>query len=304
VSIDLVHAQGAQYATTQVVKTNLNNVPGQELLVKAGEAIYTPPKPGDRSEADGNKDTFMTTWTRAAGAVLLLAAAGGARADIPPFYALGERPAEDLYALGALFFAAPRFAGSEETRRVFRPSATVMLRNGFFADPISGVGFNASTDPRFEYGARATLGLGREASDAAPQLGRIADSLNIGGFANMNATSRLTLQSALRHGGGRGHDGTLVDVGASFDLLQWNHGSLSVEASESFASSRYMRSYYGVGGGPQWTTGGISVTTPLHPKVLAVVSVDRTWLPHAVAESPLVKRSHWSSLQATIAIAF
>ena len=80
-----VHAQGSQYVTTQVVKTDLNNLPGQEMLifsstwqpgfrlplhmhpnghevtyvvegeqtfyiegvgtkvVKAGEAIYTPP---------------------------------------------------------------------------------------------------------------------------------------------------------------------------------------------------------------------------------------------------------------------
>lgn len=246
----------------------------------------------------------MTTRMRAAGVVLFLASAGAARADIPPFYALGGRPAEDIYAAGVLYFWGPRFSGSDETRRLIRPSATIILGNGFFADPISGIGFNASTDPRFEYGVRATLGPGREASDAAPELGRLPDSLNVGGFANMNVTSRFSLQSALRYGGGRDHDGTLLDLGASFDLVQWNHGSFTVDASENFASSSYMHSYYGVGGGPQWTTGGLSVTTPLHPKVLAVVSFDRTWLAQPVAESPLVKRSSWSSVQATIAIAF
>jgi outer membrane scaffolding protein for murein synthesis (MipA/OmpV family) len=246
----------------------------------------------------------MTIRTRAVGIVLFLAAAGAARADIPPFYQLGARPDEDLYAIGALYFSGPRFSGSDETRRIIRPSATILLTNGFFADPLSGIGYNASTDPRYEYGVRATLGLGRDGSDAAPELGRLSDGLNVGGFANMNVTSRLTLQSALRYGTGRHHDGTLVDLGASFDLLQWNHGSFSVDGYETFASSSYMRSYYGVGGGPQWTNAGISITTPLHPKVLAVVSIDRTWLAQPVAESPLVTRSHWSSLQATIAIAF
>src|SRR5215475_11391552 len=84
-TVELVHAQAPQYVTTQVLKTNLNNLPGQEMLifestwqpgfrlplhihpnghevtyvvegeqtfyiegvgtrvVKAGEAIYTPP---------------------------------------------------------------------------------------------------------------------------------------------------------------------------------------------------------------------------------------------------------------------
>jgi hypothetical protein len=30
-----VHAQESQYATKQVVKTNLNNLPGQEMLIFA-----------------------------------------------------------------------------------------------------------------------------------------------------------------------------------------------------------------------------------------------------------------------------
>jgi hypothetical protein len=30
---EFVHAQGSQYATKQLVKTNLNNLPGQETLI-------------------------------------------------------------------------------------------------------------------------------------------------------------------------------------------------------------------------------------------------------------------------------
>jgi quercetin dioxygenase-like cupin family protein len=37
---EFVHAQGSQYATTQVLKTNLSNLPGQELLIF--ESIWQP----------------------------------------------------------------------------------------------------------------------------------------------------------------------------------------------------------------------------------------------------------------------
>ena len=37
---EFVHAQGAQYVTKQVLKTDLNNLPGQELLIF--ESIWQP----------------------------------------------------------------------------------------------------------------------------------------------------------------------------------------------------------------------------------------------------------------------
>lgn len=37
---NLVHAQGPQYSTTQILKTGLNNLPGQELLIF--ESIWQP----------------------------------------------------------------------------------------------------------------------------------------------------------------------------------------------------------------------------------------------------------------------
>ena len=97
---------------------------------------------------------------------LLLAAlafAATCRAEMPPFYGLGERPEKDVLAAGLLYFHAPRYAGSDEQRTIVLPSGTAILANGFFADAINGVGFNFSADKRFEYGVRATLGLGRDA---------------------------------------------------------------------------------------------------------------------------------------------
>jgi outer membrane scaffolding protein for murein synthesis (MipA/OmpV family) len=225
-------------------------------------------------------------------------------ADVPPFYALGPRPDENVMAAGVLFFDAPRWAGAEETRRTWRPSATILCTNGFFADPISGIGWNASADKRFEYGLRATLGLGREAVDAAPSLKRVPDTLNVGAFANWNATTRLALQSSVRYGAGGGRDGTLVDLGASLDVLQWDHGSLAIDTSASFASASFMQSYYGVGAGPQWTTVGLTLATPLHRRVFSVFSIDRARLSDKAAASPIVERRLFTTLQAAVSFLF
>jgi outer membrane scaffolding protein for murein synthesis (MipA/OmpV family) len=203
-----------------------------------------------------------------------------------------------------MFFSGPRFSGSDERRDRFAPSATILLRNGFFADPISGVGFNASDDPRFEYGVRATLALGRLAPDYARAAGTVHDGADIGGFANFNATERLQLQSALRYGSGPHHDGILFDAGASFDIIQWNHGSLSLDASASFANASSMRSYYEVAGGPRWRTLGLSLTTPLHPKILFYASFERFRLSGTAAQSPLVRRTGGSDVQLSVNYAF
>ena len=71
---------------------------------------------------------------------------------MPPFFSLGVRPDKDIYAVGALYFNAPRYAGAEGKRVVIVPSATAILTNGWFADVVNGVGRNFSTGPRFEFG--------------------------------------------------------------------------------------------------------------------------------------------------------
>ena len=132
-------------------------------------------------------------------------------------------------------------------------------------------------------------------------------------------TERFQLQSSARFGSGYDHDGLLVDVGASYDILQYGPASVALNASASFANARYMRSFYGVSAqqsaasgiaaynpraGLQWSTAGISVTTPLHPNVLAIVSLGYTRLAGPAASSPYVRRADAPSIEATIAYGF
>ena len=246
-------------------------------------------------------------------------AASGARAEVPPFYQLGTRPDADILALGILYFHSPLYAGSEQMRTIVVPSGTAILTNGFFADPISGIGYNASTDTRFEYGPRVTLGLGREDTAAVHGLGMIHNVLNVGGFANYNATERLQFQSTLRYGSGYNQDGMLVDIGASYDIFQEGHVAVTVDTTLSYANAAYMQSFYGVTpaqsaasgytpysprAGVQWYTGELSITAPVHPKALAYFSVEYTRLSGPAADSPIAKKSGFVTIEANVSYGF
>lgn len=248
-----------------------------------------------------------------------LAGAALCHAEVPPFYSLGPRPAEDVLAAGVMAFHAPRYAGSDERRSIVLPSATAILANGLFADPISGIGFNASADPRVEAGVRATIGLGREEIGPLRGLGRIRDSLNVGGFANVNVTDSIQLQSALRFGSGNGRDGLLLDAGASCEFFKRGHVSASIEGSLSYANGPYMRSYYGVdaaqsaasgyggyrpGAGLQWRSAGLAFQAPVHPRALAFLTVEYTRLAGVAAASPLVRKAGALSVQANVSYGF
>ena len=250
---------------------------------------------------------------------VLIATAECALAEIPPFYSLGPRPAQDVLAVGAIYFHAPLYAGSAETQTVVAPSASAILSNGFFADPISGIGWNASTDARFEFGPRATLGLGREEPAVLHGIGKIHNAVNVGAFANYNATSRFQLQSAMRYGSGYDHRGALLDAGAAYDVFQRDHVSVTVEASASFANASYMQSFYGVSAaqsvrsgypeyhphsGRQWHVLELSVTAPVHPKALAYFAFDSGRLEGAAAASPLVRKHGWRAIELAVAYAF
>ena len=248
-----------------------------------------------------------------------MAAVTCARAEIPPFYSLGPRPAADVYAIGAMYFHAPLYAGSEIQHTVVVPSATAILANGFFADSISGIGYKASMDPRFEFGPRATIGLGREEPAVLHGMGKIHNSVNVGGFANYNATDRFQLQSALRYGSGYEHDGALLDAGASYDVFQRDHVSVTLEGSVSVANAAYMQSFYGVTAaqsaasgypeyhprsGVQWRVAELSITAPLHPKALGYFALDYGRLAGAAAASPIVRKSDWIAIEVAVAYGF
>ncbi len=240
-------------------------------------------------------------------------------AEIPPFYSLGTRPEKDVYAVGALYFDAPLYAGAEARTRILIPSATMIMASGFFADVISGVGFNFSTDTRFEYGVRVTAGTGREEPARLHGLGKIPRTVNVGGFANYNATDRCQLQSSARYGSGYDRNGLLIDVGTSYDVFKQGPASVTVDVSVSYADRHYMQSFYGVSAdqaiasgysqysppaGQQWATAGLSATAPVSKNALAYVSLEYSHLTGYAASSPYVERRDSTAIEATVVFGF
>jgi outer membrane scaffolding protein for murein synthesis (MipA/OmpV family) len=244
-------------------------------------------------------------------------AAGPARADIPPFYSLGPRPEADVVAGGVMAFRAPRFAGAESDRGIVAPSATLVRTDGFFADPLSGVGWNASRDPAFETGIRATLGLGRDADPALPGMGSIPNRPNVGAFANWNVTPRFQLHSALRAGSGETRRGVRADAGAAFDLYQRGYVAVTLEGTLAWANRRYQREFFGVTAEQSRASGGVfapfapgagavsralslALSTPVHERALLYVAVERSWVAGPGADSPVVSRRRGLALQAQL----
>ena len=240
-------------------------------------------------------------------------------AQLPPFYSLGPAPEKDIYAAGALYFNAPRYSGGQEKKIVVVPSATVILTNGIFADVVNGVGRNFSTDSRFEFGPRVTIGLGRDEPAPLRGLGKIRDSINVGGFANYNATDRWQLQSSARYGSGYHHNGLSFDIGSSYDIFQQGPASVTAQVSAGYADRQYMQSFYGVSAdqavasgysrynpkaGVQSTSASLSVTAPVHEKALAFVSLGYTRLTGDAAQSPYVLRRTSPAVEASVAFSF
>ena len=228
-------------------------------------------------------------------------------------------PEKDVYAAGVLYFSAPRFSGAQEKKSVVVPSATVIMINGYFADVVNGVGRNFSTDPRFEFGPRATIGLGRDEPATLRGLGKIPNTVNVGGFANYNATDRWQLQSSARHGSGYHRNGTLIDIGTSYDIFQQGPASVTAQVSASYADRHYMQSFYGVSAeqavasgysrynpraGPQSTSASLSVTAPVHERALVFISLEHARLTGDAASSPYVRRSNSAAVEASVAFSF
>ena len=240
-------------------------------------------------------------------------------AELPPFYSLGPAPEKDVYAAGALYFSAPRYSGAQATKSTVAPSATIILTNGFFADVVNGVGRNFSTDSRFEFGPRATIGLGRDEPATLRGLGKIRNTVNVGGFTNYSATERWQLQSSARYGSGYHRNGLLFDIGTSYDIFQQGPASVTAQASASYADRHYMQSFYGVSAdqavasgygryspraGPQSTSASLSVTAPVHERTLVFISMEYTRLTGDAASSPYVQRRTSPAVEASLAFSF
>jgi outer membrane protein len=224
---------------------------------------------------------------------------------LPTFFQLGVRPDQRMLTAGVLVTDQARYDGAAERRTEYLPDIGLYRTDGWFADTINGLGYNASTDKAWEYGMRALPDLGRDESSALRGLGRIQPTLLASAFANANLSERLQLQSTVNFGAGYGHRGARVDLGAAYAFFVEGPFQIGVDASIGLADRHYAQSYYGINADQAARTGrptyqpaagadqlraDLTFFAPLSEKWISYSSVGRNRLLGDAARGPYVVR--------------
>lgn len=192
-------------------------------------------------------------------AALAACALPAAANELGTFYELGPRPQANRYGAGFAVLSVPRYDGSDERRTLAVPALSAQLANGFFAEPVNGIGFNFGTGRTLQWGVRATVETGRSAN-LVPGLDRIEARLNPGVFANWRVADRLELRAALR-AGMAGNGGLAAHVGGAWDLWRAGPNAVGLNLAVRWSDADYNQAYYGLTP-VQAAATGLRVTTP------------------------------------------
>jgi len=234
------------------------------------------------------------------GAFALGFMAFAAHADLSPFFQMDALPKAPTGAVGAIALSDARYLGASDRRTQVFPTFSYYHPSGFFADALSGLGWNFSRHSAYDAGLRATLDFGRDEPPALRGLGKISARLNPGAFLNVNLTEALQLQSSLRYGSGYDHDGAQLDLGAT-----------CMDVSASYANRAHMQSYYGVSAAQSAASGhalyqptadwhllraGLSGQVTISPQWMLYGGVEATRLIGQAQGSPYAQRKSASTL--------
>lgn len=226
--------------------------------------------------------------------------------ELGTFYELGPRPQANRYAAGVALLSAPRYDGSDAQRTLVVPALSAQLSNGFFAEPVNGVGVNLGAGRDLQWGFRATVEAGRSAN-LIPGLGRVDAGLNPGVFANWRVAERVELRSALR-AGMAGGGGMALHLGGAWDVWRAGPQAVGLNLSVRWSDADYNQAYYGVNAAQSAVTGlkfytpgaawgavqlGVSGRMELAPRWTGFGGLSWQSLRGEVADSPLV-REHTS----------
>lgn len=220
-------------------------------------------------------------------------------------------PGQDGGRLGAVVLAGTQYRGSDERRTQVFPAIDYQWHNGWFAGVSNGIGYNASRQPEYQYGARLTANLGRDESRSAVLrgMGSIDAQPELGLFFNRLWGPSFGLTSSLRHGAGNQRQGLLVDLGAHYSAAVAPRTRLNLGAGTQWANADYMQSFFGVTAAQSAGTGyavsepgaglthaslRLGFTHRLDERTSVVAGVTRSALLGAARDSVLVRES-WST---------
>lgn len=223
--------------------------------------------------------------------------------------------------IGAAVIAGTQYRGSDERRTLVLPTAEYQWANGWFVGTGNGLGFNFSSDPSLQYGARLTLDLGRDESrsTALNGMGDLAAKAEFGGFFNLALTPGVMLNSSVRTGSGDDSNGTLLDLGIAYSTTLGQQWRVSAGAELTWANDAYMQSCFGVST-EQSNTSGYAVYTPgaalrdarlrmtlsyqFDPRVRMTAALTWSALSDEAKRSPLVRSADTTSAVFALTYAF
>ncbi len=217
---------------------------------------------------------------------------------------------------------ASRFQGSDEFKTTIIPGFEYHWENGLFAGGTDGlVGFQLNAAPKPQIGVALGLDEGRKASDSRYLTGM--GNVSARGTLNMHVKAAINdqfgLGAGLRLGSGNSSEGSLLNLGASYDVLLASATRMTFNVDANLANADYMQDYFGVNAAQASASGykrytpkaglrdvtvGLGLQHQISRELMLFGRLTSTTLSNAAKDSPLVRKATSQSAFAGIAYSF
>lgn len=184
---------------------------------------------------------------------------------LPAWSAAAAQDSNDLRVrVGAGARLHPEYVGADGTQ--VGPLFHVNIARGTnpfnFGAPDDSAGFSLVSSKGFSFGPVANLQGRRTDADVGAPVGRVARTIEVGGFAQYQASPSIRLRAELRKGV-NGHEGLVGSIGADRIWRDGDRYVFSIGPRVLFSDGRYQRAYFGVSpaaalasGLPEYRPGG------------------------------------------------
>ena len=216
-------------------------------------------------------------------------------------------PGKDGGNVGLALIVGKQYQGSDERRTMVVPNLEYQWANGWFAGVRNGVGYNFSSDPSLQYGARVTVDFGRkeDRSIVLKGMGDIETKAKLGAFLNYSLSPEFMFTSAIGIGGNG--SGSVLDLGFSYSTKLSEQMRLSAGAGVKWGNAEYMQTNFGVNsaqalrsGYRQYSPGAgvsearlqLALSYKVAPQTTVIATVSSSMLSNEAKSSPIVRKAN------------
>ncbi|HZC37957.1 MAG TPA: MipA/OmpV family protein [Sphingomicrobium sp.] len=167
---------------------------------------------------------------------------------VPAWSAVAAQDSDDIrvrVGLGAQL--QPSFIGSKGTdvAPLFHLNIAHGTKEFRFGAPDDSPGIAVISGDGFSFGPAANLQARRENSDAGARVGSVPRTIEVGAFAQYEATDSFRVRAELLKGI-NGHNGVLGSIGADKIWRDGDRYVFSIGPRVLFSDARFQRAYFGV----------------------------------------------------------